>query len=86
MMTTQGLKTYDGLTKKYPWLKVTTGEVEHGQRFKPQDPEDAAALEHRLVEDPGLARALRGATRPLVELPRSPGPLARRALSGPARA
>jgi spermidine/putrescine transport system substrate-binding protein len=38
MMTTQGLKTYDGLTKKYPWLKVTTAEVEHGQRFKPQDP------------------------------------------------
>jgi len=38
MMTTAGLKTYDGLTKKYPWLKVTTGEVEHGQRFKPQDP------------------------------------------------
>jgi spermidine/putrescine transport system substrate-binding protein len=38
MMTTAGLKTYDGLTKKYPWLKVTTAEVEHGQRFKPQDP------------------------------------------------
>ncbi len=38
MMTTQGLKTYDGLTKKYPWLKVTTDEVEHGQKFKPQDP------------------------------------------------
>ncbi|HET6174959.1 MAG TPA: spermidine/putrescine ABC transporter substrate-binding protein [Gaiellales bacterium] len=38
MMTTAGLKTYDGLTKKYPWLKVTTGEVEHGQKFKPQDP------------------------------------------------
>jgi spermidine/putrescine transport system substrate-binding protein len=38
MMTTAGLKTYDGLTKKYPWLKVTTNEVEHGQRFKPQDP------------------------------------------------
>ena len=38
MMTAAGLKTYDGLTKKYPWLKVTTDEVEHGQRFKPQDP------------------------------------------------
>lgn len=38
MMTTAGLKTYDGLTKKHPWLKVTTAEVEHGQRFKPQDP------------------------------------------------
>jgi spermidine/putrescine transport system substrate-binding protein len=38
MMTTAGLKTYSGLTKKYPWLKVTTDEVEHGQRFKPQDP------------------------------------------------
>jgi spermidine/putrescine transport system substrate-binding protein len=38
MMTTAGLRTYDGLTKKYPWLKVTTGEVEHGLRFKPQDP------------------------------------------------
>jgi spermidine/putrescine transport system substrate-binding protein len=38
MMTAAGLKTYDGLTKKYPWLKVTTGEVEHGLRFKPQDP------------------------------------------------
>jgi spermidine/putrescine transport system substrate-binding protein len=38
MMTAAGLKTYDGLTKKYPWLKVTTGEVEHGQKFKPQDP------------------------------------------------
>jgi spermidine/putrescine transport system substrate-binding protein len=38
MMTTAGLKTYDGLTKQYPWLKVTTGEVEHGLRFKPQDP------------------------------------------------
>jgi spermidine/putrescine transport system substrate-binding protein len=38
MMTTAGLKTYDGLTKKFPWLKVTTGEVEHGQRFKPFDP------------------------------------------------
>ena len=38
MMTTAGLKTYDNLTKKYPWLKVTSGEVEHGQRFKPQDP------------------------------------------------
>ena len=37
MMTTAGLKTYGTLTKKYPWLKVTTGEVEHGQRFKPQD-------------------------------------------------
>ena len=58
MMTTAGLKTYDGLTKKYPWLKVTTGEVEHGQRFKPQDPEDPAALDHRLVEDPGVTRAV----------------------------
>jgi spermidine/putrescine transport system substrate-binding protein len=38
MMTTAGLKTYAGLTQKYPWLKVTTGEVEHGLRFKPQDP------------------------------------------------
>jgi spermidine/putrescine transport system substrate-binding protein len=38
MMTTAGLRTYDGLTKKYPWLKVTAGEVEHGDRFKPQDP------------------------------------------------
>ena len=38
MMTTAGLKTYDNLTKKYPWLKVTSAEVEHGQRFKPQDP------------------------------------------------
>ena len=38
MMTAAGLKTYDGLTKKYPWLKVTTDEVEHGLRFKPQDP------------------------------------------------
>ncbi len=38
MMTTAGLKTYGGLTKKYPWLKVTTDEVENGQRFKPQDP------------------------------------------------
>jgi len=37
MMTTSGLKTYDGLTKKYPWLKVTTGEVENGQKFRPQD-------------------------------------------------
>ena len=27
MMTTAGLKTYDGLTKKYPWLKITTAEV-----------------------------------------------------------
>ncbi|MDX6628760.1 MAG: hypothetical protein QOH00_1006, partial [Gaiellales bacterium] len=31
------LKTYDGLTKKYPWLKVTTGEVANGQKFRPQD-------------------------------------------------
>jgi spermidine/putrescine transport system substrate-binding protein len=38
MMTTAGLKTYGELTTKYPWLKVTTAEVEHGQRFKPQDP------------------------------------------------
>jgi spermidine/putrescine transport system substrate-binding protein len=38
MMTTAGLKTYGDLTKKYPWLKVTTDEVENGQRFKPQDP------------------------------------------------
>jgi len=38
MMTKSGLKTYDGLTKKYPWLKVTTAEVETGQKFKPQDP------------------------------------------------
>jgi spermidine/putrescine transport system substrate-binding protein len=38
MMTAAGLKTYDGLTKQYPWLKVTTAEVEHGLRFKPQDP------------------------------------------------
>jgi spermidine/putrescine transport system substrate-binding protein len=37
MMTTSGLKTYDTLTKKYPWLRVTTGEVEHGQKFRPQD-------------------------------------------------
>jgi spermidine/putrescine transport system substrate-binding protein len=35
MMTTAGLKTYGTLTKKYPWLKITTGEVEHGQHFKP---------------------------------------------------
>ena len=27
MMTTAGLKTYSGLTKKYPWLKITTAEV-----------------------------------------------------------
>jgi spermidine/putrescine transport system substrate-binding protein len=38
MMTKSGLKTYDGLTKKYPWLKVTAAEVETGQKFKPQDP------------------------------------------------
>jgi spermidine/putrescine transport system substrate-binding protein len=37
MMTTSGLKTYDGLTKKYPWLKVTTNEVQNGQKFRPQD-------------------------------------------------
>jgi spermidine/putrescine transport system substrate-binding protein len=37
MMTSSGLKTYDGLTKKYPWLKVTTDEVQHGQKFRPQD-------------------------------------------------
>jgi len=37
MMTTSGLKTYDGLTKKYPWLRVTTGEVQKGQHFRPQD-------------------------------------------------
>jgi spermidine/putrescine transport system substrate-binding protein len=38
MMTKAGLKTYGTLTKKYPWLKVTSDEVENGQRFKPQDP------------------------------------------------
>ena len=37
MMTASGLKTYDGLTKKYPWLKVTNDEVQHGQKFRPQD-------------------------------------------------
>ena len=35
MMTTAGLKTYGGLTKKYPWLKITTDEVQNGQHFKP---------------------------------------------------
>ena len=60
MMTTSGLKTYDGLTKKYPWLKVTTAEVEHGQKLQAAGSEDPAALEHRLVEDPGVGR---GTTR-----------------------
>ncbi len=84
MMTTAGLKTYGGLTKKYPWLKVTTDEVENGQRFKPQDPEDPAALEHRLVEDQGVRQASPGAARPLVGISRTAGPLARRAVPGPA--
>ena len=35
MMTTAGLKTYSGLTKKYPWLKITTAEVQKGLHFKP---------------------------------------------------
>ena len=38
MMTKSGLATYDALTKKYPWLKVTADEVQNGQKFKPQDP------------------------------------------------
>jgi spermidine/putrescine transport system substrate-binding protein len=35
MMTTAGLKTYSGLTKKYPWLKITTAQVQNGLHFKP---------------------------------------------------
>jgi len=35
MMTTAGLKTYGNLTKKYPWLKITTAEVQNGLHFKP---------------------------------------------------
>lgn len=36
MMTTSGLATYSGLTKKYPWLAVTIPEVQHGNHILPQ--------------------------------------------------
>ena len=84
MMTTSGLKTYGELTKKYPWLKVTTDEVENGQKLQAAGSQDPAALEHRLVEDPGVRQASPGAARPLVGIPRTAGPLARRAVPGPA--
>ena len=52
MMTTAGLKTYGGLTKKYPWLKVTTERGRERPAVQAAGSEDPAALEHRLVEDP----------------------------------
>jgi spermidine/putrescine transport system substrate-binding protein len=36
MMTTSGLATYSGLTKKYPWLAVTIPEVQNGNHILPQ--------------------------------------------------
>ena len=86
MMTTAGLKTYGGLTKKYPWLKVTTDEVENGQRFKPQDPKTLQLWNTAWSKIQGVRQASPGAARPLVGIPHTAGSLARRALPGPAGA